>query len=423
MEIQRYLDVRPKDAYPQSVMNDIKLLSFFPNGLATPFGSYIYRMQKYPGDVDLIEVFKECCTVEKVVKDFTYSLKNIIKNIITTKYHYFSEFKAGLDNRYDINVGTLENGIYNIHPELQQRSLLLHNQNLLTIDQFNLVNKVIRKHNPNDTVKMSNAYDIIFNMFRDLRILRWTSNEILRGYKQHNGKTFLLESALTDQTAVKIDMISLINGRFVEVTNYLMLAIEENNQLIPINIDIIKGNYPPIGLPPEIEKLYFSNIYYSSFKVIKRMYALSRHLKDLTVLNNIIPFVSSNMSLLYQLKSEIETILRILEIVKQPPIDVINLQLDEMKNRFASIIEINNEQLMDILKSIDLSLNTWDIDSKIQILEKINKLMIKPIINLNTIKYLESVGYNPPPSHLLPKIHKYDRSLVRTPYESPNIEI
>lgn len=299
----------------------------------------------------------------------------------------------------------------------------MYKQNYITNDQFTLVETIFNDLPKYNNVQMSNAYDILFNMFRDLRILRWTSTEILIGNKIHIGKQFTLQEALKDETAVKIDMLALINGRFIEVTNYLMLAIEEESNLIPINIDIVKGNYPPIGLPPEIEKLYYSNMFYSPFKVVKRMFALARNIKNTNVLNNIIPFVSSNISLLYQLKSEIETIVRIIEIVHNPPIVAINTQLDEMKNRFASVLEIDKETLLKILETLDIVIENTNIDEKKNLLKKLNKLVIKPIINFHTIKYLDSVGYNPPPSDLMPKYHKYNRSYVRKPNEIPDESI
>ena len=47
-DLRRFLQAKPMNSYPENVMKEIKLLSFSKNKLASPFGSYIYRLQEYP---------------------------------------------------------------------------------------------------------------------------------------------------------------------------------------------------------------------------------------------------------------------------------------------------------------------------------------------------------------------------------------
>ena len=74
--IDRYLGTVPIKAYPKQILENIKLISFsgLGNELAKPFGSFSYRFQKYPGDIDLIQEFKNT-SVEQVIDVFSSVLK------------------------------------------------------------------------------------------------------------------------------------------------------------------------------------------------------------------------------------------------------------------------------------------------------------------------------------------------------------
>jgi hypothetical protein len=58
--IDPFISTKPLSSYSEDLLRNMRMLTFFPKGLADPFGSFIYRIQKYPGDVDLIEEFQEC---------------------------------------------------------------------------------------------------------------------------------------------------------------------------------------------------------------------------------------------------------------------------------------------------------------------------------------------------------------------------
>src|ERR1700678_3498507 len=95
---------KPRDSYSIEQNRNIAILSTVKKGLnplndypsATPFGSATYQMQKYPGDLDLHEVFEQNTSIEKIVRKFEKIIKQIAKDIKKLRVHYFSEFKAGL---------------------------------------------------------------------------------------------------------------------------------------------------------------------------------------------------------------------------------------------------------------------------------------------------------------------------------------
>src|SRR5579872_5351282 len=110
--IRRFIQSKPSSSYPKKILDEIKLLSFSRDKTATPFGSFIYRIQKYPGDLDLVQEFTDCCNVDDVVTKFSKELQNIVKKINKKRLHYFSEVKAGIDERYDIDIGKMIDGNY-----------------------------------------------------------------------------------------------------------------------------------------------------------------------------------------------------------------------------------------------------------------------------------------------------------------------
>lgn len=416
-DLRPYLETKPHESYPRDLIQNMKMITFFHEGLAVPFGSYIYKMQKYPGDVDLLEEFEDCCSPDKVIRKFIKSLLRVVKDIKSSKLHYFSEFKAGIDHIYDIDIGKLENGIYYINPLLKEISINLYKKKFLDKNEIVDILKII-----NRGIFTGDGYDIIFNIYRNRRILRWSVKEIEDGYKMLHGKKKKLYDALFDETHVKIDVLLLYNNRFIEMTNFVGLAYEDENKEIHfININLEKIHNIPITLPPEIEKLYFSNYYYSPFKMTKRIYSLSRNKQDENTLWKIIPLITGDVSLLYQIRSEIDVLLLILEKVKVPPIKTINKQLDEMKSRITFILEINDYRQIIIFSLINKAIDTKSIKNKIELLEKLNNSYFKPDINRLTIEYLETVGFNPPPHYLLPPEMSY-AEIIRSPYDIPDIK-
>jgi hypothetical protein len=407
--IQPFIQTKSLLSYPKEVLKNIKLLTFFPEGLATPFGSYIYRIQKYPGDLDLTENFYECCSIKEVIEKFIKSLKRMVKEIQNTPNHYFSEFKAGLDKRYNMEIlGNLENGVFNVNPNLNKIFKKMFSENLFDNNEKKQIQDILKKK-----IKNENDYDILYNIIRNRRILRWSAEEILRGFKNlDNDRVIKLKDALKDHTHVKIDMIALVDGKFIEITNFVGLGVTyEDGRTEWINIDVNENHDVIKHLPHEIEKLYFSDFYYSPFKMVKRIYSLSRTRKDVETLNKIISIISSNVSLLYQIKSDIDNIILVLDKIKKYPKEEINRELDNMKVRLSNILQFTKEEENDIDYILDYAKKIPTKDITIFLLQSLNNKFIKPLINNLTLQYLNDVGLNPPPDYLLPENRKYSNKI------------
>ena len=413
-DFNRFVELKPEDSYPKSVLKEIKLLTAYPNGTAIPFGSIIYRIQAYPGDVDLLEIYKQNGSPQTVANKFAKSLQDIVRRIKSDRLHYYSEIKCGVDKRYDINIGKMEKGFYTTNPNLRKKIIGLSNEGLITGEDEKLLLKNIKE--VNNSKIQANQYDIITKILREYYILRWSEKEVLDGEKQLIGKNIKLNEALNMNTIIKIDEITDINNRFIEITNIFFLQSNYGGKTKDLN----KENGPYIELPIEIEKLYYSNLYYNPFKCLKRIFAYSRASKNVDkpefkdILEKIFPFISSSTSAMYQIKSELESISLIMERSKSIPIAKINNQIDYMKLRLASIIEIDKNDLNKILKLINLIVDSSKIGDKLILIDDLVKYL-KKLINYNTITYLNKVSLNPLPKILLPPIATYNWYEIRSP--------
>jgi len=229
-------------------------------------------------------------------------------------------------------------------------------------------------------------------------------------------------------------MIVDINGKLTEMTNFFQLAWypaaqigtkppsyekylfsrKERRLYNIINVDLLENHNINRQLPIEIEKLYYSNMYYSPFKMVKRLYSLSRHRNTVGLIKRVVQGVSSNISLVYQIKSEVENISIVIKKTKVFPKVLIHNQIDGFKNRLASVIELGKQDLDDLNKLIDNINNIKNKKEKLFNLERLKKILTAHIIFF-TINYLNQVGLNPPPRTTLPRIIKYDISILRLP--------
>lgn len=356
-----------------------------------------------------------------VIQQFIKALKRIIKSL--GEYHYFSEFKAGFDHEFDFNVGELQDGLYTPNPELLTIISGKVAKKLMTQNEYEYIKRVLEFMPSLPFSKKSMVYDLIHNLIRNKRILRWSKEEIMKGYKMLTGGRgkYTLSMALRDKAIVKIDLIVLINNKFVEVTNIMSLAYTHpDGFVIPINIDE-KNLHDVEGLKFEVEKLYYSDKFYSPFKACKRMYSICRAIKDYTYVERIVGIISGDVSSLYQISSEIDAIIILLERLKTPPIKKINDQLSEMKGRIVYILDITNEQIIHISNEIDRIIKIKSKKTKIDALKYFYK-NLKHLISIFIINRMGQISFNPPPSFFLPLKSKYSRDIKRRSDDNPTKE-
>jgi hypothetical protein len=423
-ELKKYIELKPRNALSKNADKEIEILTFSKkDAYTTPFGSYMYRMQKYPGDLDLQEIYSRPGNRKKIIDEFTRNLIQVVKRIQKAKLNYYSEFKIGEDLRYDVDIGILSNGTFFMNPKLESITKKLYNKKLLNKQEYDLIYGTIKKFQ-NANIDEVLAYDIIKKVYRERRILRWTAQEVLDKKKEVGGDKYVkLKEAIDMKAHIKVDVLTMVDGKFMEVTNFIILGKElPGGNIQGINNEfIIKGrslsNASKImlinNLRGEVEKLFYSPLYYSPFKGIKRMYALSRMVylinespKYGNIIQKLIPIVTSDISNIYQIRSEIETILRIFEVVKVPPVATINTSLDQMKNRLSNNIVIETDTLELYIVMINKAVKTKSKEMKIKYLSEIAS-ELKDFIAEESIGYLEDNDLWPIPEFLLPQQSSY----------------
>jgi hypothetical protein len=177
--------------------------------------------------------------------------------------------------------------------------------------------------------------------------LKWTFHEITRGV--NNGVSF--NDALKEKSIIKIDIISLINGKFYEISEVYKICL--NGQCnMDYDLDVIIK---------DITDEYTDKVQSGDYmKALKKMYSIIKlnNSQD-SKLNLLLDYFNSPIGLLYRNKSELETMLIVIENDK--------FNIDEIKNS----LEILKEQ-------ISAFPVPCDIDKIVKL--KTKKLMIKPIM-------------------------------------------
>jgi hypothetical protein len=429
--------INPK-AYPKQIQ-DIKKVMSVDDDDSKYFGSFTYKSQPYPSDVDIIEeveYYDKNQSQKYAVTNFVKDIQKIIKKVMKTDNIIFSEFKAGKDFRYDPFgyklldeygklkyeseniIGKVYNGkvINYKYEELKQFINNLYSEKLLNKEEYNFIQKNIKKK-----INIEEFENIYFTLRKHL-IVRWTPDEIIKGYKilPGNYKFTLFDACSQTEPNVgiliKLDVLSFINNKFIELTNTynVFTCYSKNKKCAPINM-----NNPT---PEQIKKSLISDIYYlasshndfSPFKLSKRMWALSRMTNNISVINKLQPLLSSDVGGIRQVSSELETIIMVLEKSKlysknNLPIiqNQIIEQLDNIKVRLSknTFLEIDDNK---IIRLVNEAIKTKNTEKRIKILEELEDY-IKEEVNSFTEIYLKENKLLPLPKQFIPsdKILRY----------------
>jgi hypothetical protein len=304
---------------------------FSVKGKVKLVGSNQRRGMLFVSDYDIMTELKGRANI---LADY---FKKVMKDI-PKKDYYFMDFKAGLFKKLIYNFDEDDLTEYLKNPLIPK-----------------LYKKKILDSKGEERVKL----------IRDLFILRWTRDDIIKGFiKLIDGTKYNLTEALQDDTVIKLDIIIPIGDRFAEVSEmYIYKQTTDDNK------SIIQS------LADDIEKYRYNN----SMKALKRLYSIisleSPNDKRLPKLES---FFNSEYGLLNKVANDMDVLLLLTEKHNVP---------------FEKIV--SNIQM--IKENIALS----SIASKTKIL-KLNKITPKNYKNVCSvmIKYLRNL-INKPAKDLL----------------------
>ena len=170
--------------------------------------------------------------------------------------------------------------------------------------------------------------------------LRWTYEEIKR--RENNGITF--EDALKQKSMIKMDIVTLLNGRFIEISEVYNIFIDGER-----NSDYSKENIRKELIDDMNEQIKEGNL----MKALKRKYSiLNLDNKDKMIREKLIDYFNSPIGLLNRCKSDLETLLIVIESPKFD-IDEIRNSLQLLKESISAFPVENNLEEISKLKTKD----------------------------------------------------------------------
>ena len=323
-----------KEKSLEMVNNNVRkfINEFAIQGKYRLIGSNSLRSIKYASDYD-VETQLRNMTPKLVAKRFRKQFYDAKRS----DNLWITDFKCGWDNRL----------VY--RGDYSDASVKVYLQNSLIPKSYR--EKVLK-------AKGEDRIDLI----RDLYILRWKYDDIMRGsVRLFDGTHKKLVDCILDKTPLKIDLIGKVGDMFVEMSENYYIKI--GNQ----------KNYTHKPNRNELESEYEEEIhYYSSrdkFKALKRVFSLLQVEGEKGVrLDNLVAFFNSEVGYLNKIKNELVILKTLLEQDFRPveTEDIYN-NLQVIKEQIANVYEIKLDdklfKMIDDLTAKDLKSGIdWLID-------------------------------------------------------------
>jgi len=256
---------RKIEDYNNSLRNVMNLMSITRKYKIV--GSANLRTSEFIQDYDLNSMFNAKGNEKKILDSLTAKFKNIFRDAYKNPALYITELKAGFDPTYSKND-----------------------------DRFKL---------------------------------KWNKTDIKNGYKiLGNGTKKFFQDCLFDKTRMKLDLIYLLNGEFVEMSEIYRLNI--NGKKNYENTDIEEE------LKKEISKYKKEGNY---FKTLKRQFSLLK-LKNKNT-EEYIKIFNGQAGLLNNLINQLKIIQNIcIQTFRKPKLQEIRGNLQTVKQELSSVYEI-----------------------------------------------------------------------------------
>lgn len=291
-------------------------------------GSATQKNVLYAGDYDCNEtVLYKSSTVSK--------LKKLVRKVEGLPYTYVLDFKAGLLPTYAVLTGSVK------------KDTLVGFDKEASLATFSKLKDHIPTEEYTEGVALleglRTAVDWLkAKAFFKYHILHWTCSEIYSGEKKQYGETVTLAEALLMPSPVKIDVVSLVNSKFVEFSC----------------IYFIKKGRRYINPPGSVENLEEDAIVLleekNYYKYLKRVYSLSLINKNKTLAATLEDFFNSKNGMLYVFIVCLETLLHMYENIKNLPLKKVQYELDLFKN---TIMKFGKEDFAEALDDLQKRMN------------------------------------------------------------------
>jgi len=267
-------------------------------------GSANLRTSEFIQDYDIDSMFKANCNEQKILDSLTAKFRRIFSDAYKNPALFITDFKCGYDTSY---------------PEDD--------------DRFKL---------------------------------RWNKEDMKKGYKiLGNGEKKFFRDCLMDKVRMKLDMIYLLNGEFIEMSEMYRLNINGRKNYDDANIEK--------ELKQEIEKYKKEGNY---FKVLKRKFSLAKW-KGI-IKKDYIDIFNGQPGLLNNLINQLKIIQNIcLQTFRRPKLHEIRGNLQTIKQELSSVYEIYLPNFSSKIDSICKKSLNKIYDSLTPIIEKLETQLNK----------------------------------------------
>lgn len=348
------LQLRKNEGLTPDMKEVIEILTIDPANPPKIVGSFRYRIHEYPADIDLYEGVQACCTFDTSVQAVAKSIQAMVRRIKKRRYTYLGDFKAGVDERYRIDIGDFDveknRAVGYSQDSIINRVAELYEQELLSKEEaVDIIRNVPRRP---DAVRYQELKDAVRRHY----ILRWTPKELLQGYKMlPQKKKVTLETAISQGTIVKADLWALVDDRFMEITNWFMITAKVDGAIVNLSE---KPDMYQQSLQKDI-MLFKNPMFKKHMKLAKRMWLYAISNEDRYTIRQLYPLFSSPIAKLYQIQSEIEILINMLERLAPPPVFLIKKQIALFKTRIGSVpdIYVSEEAEAEIFKDLDSAIS------------------------------------------------------------------
>ena len=320
-----------------------------------PVGSFSYLAHTYPSDIDLMETYVRCCSLNELRNSFIRDLQRTVRNLLKTPSNFLSDFKAGYDARFDMYVGqrryNSEIGAY--VDGFEARTLLeniddLETQVTLTAREAEHARTLIRQAEESSkgtSRPQLKEWEKVVRWVRSNRVLRWSADEIFAGEKiLASKKRILLEDAVIfGRSIVKLDTWMIVDGRYMEISNWFGLDEEMYVNGPRERVSGSLGEYL-VQLRLEIASTASEEHW---LKACKRAWSLAIAVHDLPTAAALAPLFSSLVAVLNQISADLKVAIAMIDKLaptKQVPIKVLHSELTTLDARLRTFVAKSNRK-------------------------------------------------------------------------------
>ena len=305
--------------YTDRVASILTAMSF--GGELRIAGSAAIRSQLYAADYDGYEIVKQKgASREAALKSLAKRFQEIIRNVKAMKDVWIGDIKAGVYD--DWRVVNSKSGKWNPAVAKGKVRQLLSDK-IITEEEskeaIGLLNKATTKAG-----RIAARDGIKFH------VLRWTPGEVLRGSKKmRDGSTIQLWEALGTPGITKLDTIAWLGGAegftdFSVIYEFIHGGVVLNPSVSDVKVSLYESL---------ITYLHEGNY----FKALKRLYAIAKFENDKTKIAKLTPILNSDLGRMYQIVSDIETLVRLLSEHSGVDAEDVREEIDNFKARLGNI--------------------------------------------------------------------------------------